>query len=325
MEMSLYLRACAVSGFVIALSAPVASAETIFAYRIGNQRLVSFDSATPGTLISDVPLTLPNGDAFLFGIDFNPIDGLLYGRSGVGNGLNASTVLIDTTTGVATAIGGTSLSGVDGGIFSGLSGVDFDPVTNSMRVVRHLGSNRQYDPTDGTLTSTDTDLAYGAGDPNAGAVPNVVNAAYSNNVAGAVTTTLYGIDDTLGALVRIGGTNGAPSPNGGILTTIGVLGLSLPPGLGFIGGGFDISGASGVAYAQFRLSNTAGQVSGQSGLYTIDLNTGAATFVGVIGNVNNAYDGLAVAPSAAGVPEPSTFAMIGLGAMLAAGLRMRRR
>ena len=44
-------------------------------------------------------------------------------------------------------------------------------------------------------------LAYAAGDPNAGANPNVVGSAYTNNFAGATTTTLYGIDSDLDILV----------------------------------------------------------------------------------------------------------------------------
>ena len=73
----------------------------------------------------------------------------------------------------------------------------------------------------GTLAATDTALAYAAGDPNFGVDPNVVHVAYSNNTAGALTSTLYGIDTNTDSPVMIGGVNGVPSPNGGQLTTIG--------------------------------------------------------------------------------------------------------
>ena len=65
--------------------------------------------------------------------------------------------------------------------------------------------NLRLNPNDGTLTATDATLAYAAGDPNFGANPNEVALAYSNNVAGALSTTLYGIDSGLDVLVMQGG------------------------------------------------------------------------------------------------------------------------
>ena len=76
-----------------------------------------------------------------------------------------------------------------------------------------------------------------------------------------------------------------------------------------------------------RISNNAGQVSPLSGLYTINLNTGAATFLGGIADSTQVFGGIAVQPSAAAlaaVPEPSTFALLGLGALFMASLRKRR-
>lgn len=57
------------------------------------------------------------------------------------------------------------------------------------------------------------DLAFDAGDPNAGANPAVVAVAYDRNDNDATTaTTLFGIDTGLNALVSVGGVNGTPSP-----------------------------------------------------------------------------------------------------------------
>ncbi len=96
---------------------------------------------------------------------------------------------------------------------------------------------------DNGATLTDTSIAFGSGDPNEGQNPNVTGVAYTNSVAGATQTTLFGIDADRGILVRIGGPNGVPSPNGGQLTTIGSLGVTSELV------GFEISGLTGVAYA----------------------------------------------------------------------------
>ena len=49
-------------------------------------------------------------------------------------------------------------------------------------------------PITGALANSDTSLTFAAGDPNAGANPNIVGAAYSNSVANAPNTVLYDID-----------------------------------------------------------------------------------------------------------------------------------
>ena len=71
-------------------------------------------------------------------------------------------------------------------------------------------------------------------------------------------------------LVRIGGANGNPSPNGGIVTPLGPLGLNAGPR-----SSFDIA-EDGTAYAVFN-------VNALESLYTIDLSRGTATLVGVLG------------------------------------------
>ena len=64
-------------------------------------------------------------------------------------------------------------------------------------------------------------------------------------------------------------------PNGGVLNTVGPLGVDTSDQVGF-----DISQGTGVAYASLTVSGTAG-------LYTISLANGAATLVGNIGNAGS--------------------------------------
>lgn len=74
---------------------------------------------------------------------------------------------------------------------------------------------------------------FAAGAPNAGAAPQAVGAAYTNSAAGATSTSLYVIDAGRGVLALQGGPNGAPSPNGGVLTTVGPLGVNTASPVGF--------------------------------------------------------------------------------------------
>jgi len=233
---------------------------------------------------------------FLLGIDFRPVNQLLYAiasRGVAGQAGGDRLVTVDRTTGAVASVNAANTLTTPAGTFFG---VDFNPVPDAVREVSDADISLRIDPNTGMLAGTDTNLAYAPGDVNFGANPSVVHVAYTNNVAGATTTTLFGIDFANDALVRIGGVGGTPSPNGGQLTTIGGLGVTTNSAFG----GFDVRQGTGVAYAALR-------VGGMSRLYTINLNTGLATAIGPIGNGTNSVDGLSVAifPSTAAGVEVS--------------------
>lgn len=292
-------RFAAITAVVLcgAVSVRPVAAELI--YGLANQApataLLTWDSATPTNIQTGVFISgLKNGETLL-GIDFRPATGQLYGL-----GSTSQVYTLNPGTGVATAVGGSFAPPT----LSGFSyGVDFNPVADRIRVISETNQNLVLNPITGALQTVSPNVFYGAGDPNAGVDPNVVDAAYTNNFPGATSTTLYDIDTALDILVT-------QNPATGALSTVGPLGI-----LGGVtaAGGFDISGTTGIAYAAFLPSG-----SSQSSLYTINLVTGAATLVGQIdGGV--VITALTVAPV---VPEPASLALIVLGGVgLFAGRR----
>lgn len=255
---------------------------------IGNYLLGSFDSGNLAAQ-TNTPITNLNSGESLIGLDYRPATGAVYAV-----GTSANVYTINTTTGIATGIGSFS-SPVPGTQF----GFDFNPAFMSgtfARIISDLNDNRVISGEDGSYLGADkTDVFYIVGDANEGTNPNISHIAYSNSVFGATATQQYGIDTGLNVLTTV-------NNNAGELATIGSLGVNASGA-----GGFDIDGASGVAFAGFQASP------GISTIYTIDLMTGAATSQG---NIAGDIIGLTA------VPEPSTSLLAALAGL---GLAFRRR
>jgi hypothetical protein len=261
-----------------------AQVPVFYGYDVNGNRLVTFRADSPGTLLSDIPLTGLASGEFLMGIDIRPATGELYGiaTNGIADS-PARMVLINAATGVLSQPPGATTFPTPASR-SVVFGVSFNPVADRIRVVSDAGANIRVSPVNGALTGIDTTLAYVSGDPNAAIVPSVVHIAYTNSFAGATLTTVYAIDSAANALVRIGGVNGTPSPNTGQMTTIGSLGVDANPF-----GAFDIDPRTNVGYAALRIT-------GVSVLHSINLATGAATPIGQIGGAGRTIDGLAIVP-----------------------------
>jgi len=267
---------------------PTANAELVFGVT-DTQSLVSWDSTSPGSIESGVAISGLASNERIHAIDFRPATGQLYAL-----GRFSNLYTIDTASGAASLVGG----GPFGPALNGSSfGFDFNPTIDRIRVVGDADQNLVLNPDTGSSTQV-TDLFYAGGDPNQGVDPNVVGSAYTNSVAGAMSTQLYGIDTALDALVRQDNSNGT-------LETVGLLGIDVNDTLTF-----DISGPSGVAYATIQDSGVA-----RSTFWTIDLATGQAMGLGEIG-------GGAVITAMAVAPAPSTAGVLGLA--LACATRRRR-
>jgi hypothetical protein len=185
---------------------------------------------------------------------------------------------IDPDTGAATPAGAATFDVDD---TAPRTAIDINPTVDRLRVVGTDDQNLRVNPNNGALALTDADLSYPA--VPLGLEP-IVSIAYDRNVAASAAggiTTLYGISQS-GSLVTIGGVNSTPSPNLGQVFAIGALGAT--PDDEHIG--FDIT-AQNNAYASMT-------VGGETGLYTVNLATGAATLVGNIGNGDLAIRDLAV-------------------------------
>ena len=255
-------------------------AETIYALSaVGSSlSLISFDSGSPSLITSTHLVTGLVGGDTLIAIDLRPATGVLYGL-----GAASRLYTINPATGAATVVGSAGAFTLSGLTF----GFDFNPVPDLIRVVSDADQNLRLNPNDGTLTGTDSTLNYAAGDTNFGQNPTEVGVAYSNNVAGAVTTTLYGIDSNLDILVT------PNPPNNGTLNTVGPLGVDTSAVVGF-----DISGVTGIAYASFVVGNVAR-------FYTINLATGAATQVGTIGAGTTAMRDITAGQQGFPTPTPT--------------------
>lgn len=265
------LAACAALSFTGA-----ANAASLFGLT-ENNRLVTFDSATPGTFGSNIAIT--GTTATFLALDVRDSNGLLYG---LGDDLTVYT--INQFSGLASAIGGPlAITGTN-------FGFDFNTVVDAIRIVSNNGNNYVANANTGTLMTTATPVFFAAGDPNAGFAPVVTGNGYIHGSA-----SQFAISTSRDVLVT-------QANNAGTLNTVGSLGVAVGPRTSF-----DI-GVDGVGY-----------LADVDRFYTVNLTTGAATFVG---NLASPVFGITAA-----VPEPATWMMMlfGFGFVGAAMRRSKTR
>ncbi|MEO5802381.1 MAG: DUF4394 domain-containing protein [Verrucomicrobiota bacterium] len=240
-------------------SALKASAAELLAGIAENGRLVLFSSDAPEDVGVVQIRGLQSGEKLL-GLDTRPATGELYAL-----GSSSRLYVIDIAGQTATAIGTNSFTTA----LSGTSfGFDFNPTVDRIRIVSDLGQNLRVNPTNGAVAAIDGTLTYATNDVAFGQTPVISGAAYINNDTNPATATvLYDIDTARDTLVI------QNPPNTGTLTTVGSLGVDTSSVVGF-----DVAGSDGTAYAALTLEGDK-----RAGLYTINLATGAASFVGTIG------------------------------------------
>jgi len=263
--------------------------------------LVTWDSANPNAILSGVALQGLQSNETIVGLDVLPTgtaanpSGTMYGVGSFGH-----LYTINQTTGMATAVNSNSFTpALNGSQF----GVDWNPVNNQLRIVSNAKQNLVVSTTG--VATAQTNVAATATDEGANSAPNIVHIAYNNNLPGGGTggtSTLFGIDTGRDRLVTFA------NPQNGQFTTVGALNFDATEL-----GGFDISGASGTAFASFTNANQSRTTFG-----TVNLTTGLFTPIGEVGG-GNIMTGMTVLPSA--VPAPASLALVGLGVL---ALRRRR-
>ncbi len=261
-----------------------------------------FDTANPAgaTLVGDITGLAGEGKTTerVLGIDFRPATGQMYALGSTGR-----IYTLDTMTAQATLVGdGLTPLALDGSFF----GFDFNPVADRIRITSNTRQNLRAHPATGNLVATDSLLSLTDEE-----LPLVVGSAYTNNFAGAMSTTLYDIDARNRALLI------QSPPNDGVLTLVGGvngLGVTFSQDVGF-----DIITDGGVdnAFAIFNVFPPNRGISTIAGLYTIDLVTGAATFFEGLPANGGVFSSLAI------IPAPGAALFVGLS-VLGFGLRRRR-
>jgi len=205
------------------------------------------------------------------GIDTRPANGRLTALTSAGRLLALDPFTGETSNPVT--LTGATLAGTD-------FGVDFNPTVDRLRVVSDTGQNLRINPDTGAAT-TDTPLTAGAA---------VAAVAYSNNVAGAISTALFDVDSASDRL-RL-----QSPPNNGTLTDIGSglfgAGSALTGDISAVGG-FDIAGPDDLGLAALTTGD------GSSELYALNGSNakGQAALVGPIGAGSSVVSGLAALPA----------------------------
>lgn len=252
---------CVVAGAMVS-----ARAETIVAL-MSDKKLRHFSSTSPGDWIKTIDITgIPATEA-VTAMDFRP-DGRLVVITQ--EGTQSRPYVVNPKTGAA-VIGGVSFNQeTDVAAFDSFAlhlhpfGLVLVTETNALRRFEPNG-NMASVPLFYDNSSSDGDPV----DPHAGATPAIVGMAASNSFPQAQASVLYGLDETQNSLTKIDWDTGsmdtvAELRSGGTTLSIGEH------------TGFDISGATGIAY----ISLSVGPI---TSLLTVDLSTGVCTNIGTIG------------------------------------------
>ncbi|OJF95038.1 MULTISPECIES: DUF4394 domain-containing protein [Rhizobium/Agrobacterium group] len=231
----------------------------------GEKTIVMFDTASPAvSKTMDV-----TGVDSLVGIDFRPANNTVIGVTP-----DSTIVSIDLATGAATEVAkmNTPLSIDDAAVV-----VDFNPMADRLRYMTGTTNHRVH-PDTGEVT-VDGSLAFEDTDMHKGETPNIVAAAYINSFGKPEKTGMFNIDATIGGLIQ------QTKPNDGTLKAIGKLGIE--------------SAAANYAFDVQTTedgTNTAWLVNGAK-LYTVNLETGAATAAGDITGASGDIRDIAVLPA----------------------------
>lgn len=282
-----FVRAALAAAAFTALAAAGSAQAQVLVGLTSDNEIARFNAGSPGSSGSTPIIGLSAGERFV-GLDLRPSNNMLYGLTQTNR-----LYTLDHVTGVASFVATLSSPvAVAGQAF----GIDFNPVADaagmaSLRVVGAAGGNFAVNANTGAVT-TATPVAAG-----------YTGVAYSNSFPGStpLSTGLYYINSATDTLSFAG--TGFNNPT---ITPVGALGVDV-----LSANGFDILG-NGTAFAALNIDS--GSLT--TGIYSINLSTGAATLVG---QYNGTLTGLTAV-----IPEPGTYVLMlaGLGLV---GFSAKRR
>lgn len=275
------------------LAAGTASADNLVGLMGNNQ--IGFVNSSNVSASSFKTITGDGAGETFIGIDLRPSNNEIYGISA-----SNKIFTIDAFSGSSTYVAdlGSSIINTANGY-----GFDFNPVADinggaSLRLVSSAGENFAINANTGAI-------AFSGNVSGSFSGVSYANSDASNPTMAPASTQLYYVDTNADTLSVATSAFNAPTIN-----TIGSLGVDVVKA-----NGFEVL-ADGSAFAAFTLDSS----TPTSGLFSIDLATGAAT---ALGNFNSKYTltGLTVTP----VPEPETYAMMLVGLAGVAAVARRRK
>jgi hypothetical protein len=244
-------RLCALFPALLAFASVLASgraeARTAYGLNFADQ-IITFDTFAPGSPSAIVAISGLQAGETPLAIDLRPSTGQIY-LLVTGSRL----YVVNPVTGAATAVGAAFTPALSGSSF----GFDFEPTFDTLRVVSDTGQNLRLNPDTGAVVAVDPVLTPGAA--------HIVGSAYSNNYAGATSTTLYAIDSTTDQVF-------VQDAFTGVLTLVGPMGVNTSDAVGF-----DISAHDGTGFATLT-------VAGTTRLYLVGLTGGPASDIGAVAN-----------------------------------------
>ncbi|MEP1258517.1 DUF4394 domain-containing protein, partial [Algoriphagus sp.] len=226
---------------------PGMAPEVSFTALSSDNKLLIYEARNLSMPTSSMDITGLGSGEMIVSIDYRPATGQLYALSSMSRLYH-----INENSGVATALGTTSFSPA---VLGENASLDFNPTVDRIRLVTESGQNLRLHPELGTVVATD-------GSINGGMNPRIGAVAYSNSFSGTTSTTLFDIDFAQDKLYK------QVPPNDGGLEEVGSLGVDFE-GIGDM----DLNPDNSIALAVNRKE-------GESRLYTIDLASGKAMWIG---------------------------------------------
>jgi hypothetical protein len=276
---------------------------TLYALTDDN-RIVQIDSANPSAATVSAPIDVGSAQWRVAGLAYRPrtdeLFALILERSESNDGRTSmvTALVYDLhlmTTNVSaytpprliistTPVGSTNFNAD----YNADYGFSFDPITDQARVTNSRGFNCRIALQSPGGAAVDTPI-----NPAGQQVSSIAFDRNFDSKLGPNGTTIYAVNSATANLQTLGGLNGTLGKDGGTQTVVGPLGTPIDP-TGRVGLAIAARPtAGGSAFAVFDGDPTAGV---STGLYSINLATGAATRVGTVGNGTARIGALAVAP-----------------------------